>query len=790
MKNQNFPCTCDNLRTNLRHFSKNGKNHLYPAAKPVKISNLDLKLLLETDFLGKKTQLFARNLTLYIATDDNPPTAIAETLSSPLSAAKISENTILVATETEYVKLARSNDSWEKTMENEYPAVRIFAPTTFYTLSAGVAKRKLQDSEIASSAWLGNTDKQNLKNDLYKAYSEILATAAGTGRLVQPVLARYKLFDLNDALLFVSCPVLLTSPAEPFPLTNIQTVPITDGNTVRNAFTLEASAYKPKFAVGSHNPRTDVAYMTIEMTPQIDPVNFDAPAVCYFGNTGSGTFLTFNMPGITGNFNSDKLIARYLENKENEFSTIVRIEQPFASGNAFTRDIECCYGTQTDKNALPETEFSLPHTFTSRHLCVGGTTLLHADITRKRFKGYNIIMCSHTTGSSDWDYAAAVTFRDGGEKVVCYYEGNTDNPLSLSPLLTYPSADAVEMTIYLRSGNSIYRRTFPLTPCISGNTAYYIEPGVKDITFNGYESSTFIVPAENIADKRYPGTAISTSIAAPLNPISVNNLSDSEITQLHVVTGGQTGWEQTRNRFYVFSQNKTNAAIYNLNHILKNVYTILSSGIINEGKTAAVPGEGLYCVSEGFLLKIKGINCQRIVKTNAEHLCYDPVHHELRLCGEETWILDLNTMEYYKSETGIDISQCSGRFISGKNGTYDTSKEDSGSVEITFRTRISAKDATRSRIDTKKKKIRICRSLLADIAASSVKSLKISINGDRGAGYNYSPILYSFTLDGEINCPILFHTPASLYEGYYITIQGSVSQDFELRSTELKFTNG
>lgn len=788
MKNPNYPCSGDTYSQNLKHNTKNGKDCLVPTPNPAKISNLDLKLLLDTDIQSEKTQLFARNLTLYIATPGKEPAKVAETLSTPLSAAKISDNTLLIATDTEYVKITRSGDTWVKIEENEYPAVRIFSPDTFYTLSAGVAKRKLTESDADSSIWLGFQDLKNLKNDIKNAYSEILESARCSERLVQPVLARYKLFDCNDALLFVSCPVLLTSPAEPFQLMETQTVPLTNSNTVRSAFTLEAAAYKPKIAAGSHDPRTDVAYMTIEMTPQIDPVNFSFSPASYFSNTASGTFLSFNLPGITSNFNSARLIAECLENKENEFYTVMRIERPFAEGNAFSRDVDSCYGIHSDINALPESDFALPHTFTARHLCVGGTTLLHADITRKRFKGYNIIMCSHATGSSTWDYAASVTFRDGNESAVCYFEGDTDNPLSISPLLTYPSEDAVKMTVYLRSGSSIYRRTFPLTPCKHAKMAYYIEPGAKNITFSGYESDTFLIPHENIVNKRYPGTAISTKISAPLNPISVNELTNSEITHIHVAIGGQNGWEQTRNRFYVFTRNKINAAIYNLSHIMLNVSTIQRSGIIDGEKAVGVPGEGLYYIHEGYLLKVRGVGTERIVETKADRLCYDPVHHELWLCGDETWVMDLNTNEYYVRETHCDINQCSGYFISDESGTYDISQEDSAPVDIKYRIRIATKDAARSRLDTKKKRIRICRSFLADIAASSVKSLKITIQGDFGAGYEYSPPLYIFTFDGEINCPILLHVPASLYEGYYITVSGTVSHDFELRNIQLKWT--
>ena len=67
MKNPNYPCSGDTYSQNLKHNTKNGKDCLVPTPNPAKISNLDLKLLLDTDIQGEKKQLFARNLTLYIA---------------------------------------------------------------------------------------------------------------------------------------------------------------------------------------------------------------------------------------------------------------------------------------------------------------------------------------------------------------------------------------------------------------------------------------------------------------------------------------------------------------------------------------------------------------------------------------------------------------------------------------------------------------------------------------------------------------------------------------------------
>ena len=792
MKTMSIPEHGITLAVNLRHSGKNDRNGLIPVGNPGKISNLSLKALLSTNINGSKILLLKSGNTLYVSENDDEPKAVAILDSEPTDAVKIGENYILLATPAGLLRLCKENSEWTIIKRAEYPAVAIYSDSSTIMASSGVSSAVLKDSDGAKGVWLGSEDTKNITKDILTAYGEILHKAKSAERLIQPVLARYKLYGVNEELLYVSCPILLTAPETGFQLTGSMQVTMDETYSKRNAFTLQASAYKPYFRISRHQSRTDVKYMIIEMTDQFDPVSDALKCNCALMTNSVGKrYISITMPGVTDMASPKNMIADALNDMENKFKSVMRIEKPFGNGMPYSSQIAKVYSNRknTSTSIIPDSEISLPHAFTAKHLCTNGNNILMGDITRQRFDGHNIlIMSDRNIGDSDWKASISVTFCDGNEKVVKTDSGATWNPVSLNPLLSYPSQDSTSMTIYLQSGTKTYRRSFPLTPAVNSKTAYYLEPDLMPITFAGYETETFITQTANPADKRYAGMVICSDVTAPHLPLSADIVSDSKITNITNAVAASSGWEQSRCRYYVFTANDVFAATYNNKSKLQAINHICDSGMENEECGTNVTGDGYYYLHNNTLLKIKGVKSETVTQVSANKICHDRIHNELWLIGEtDIWVYQLDTKDFYQRKISGDIIYSRDNIITMTDGTSDVNCEITDSTtDIEWRDRYSMKNASRHRLNAGAKSIKALRSVYVDMAVNSADPVKIEIRADHGAGLKYSPLIYSNTYTGSINSPILIHTPYVIKDGYFVTVKGRVSGDCEIREVSVK----
>lgn len=791
MKPVKYPLDRNCRIVNLRLRRTSSRSVLHPAAAPSKICNSGLSPLLRADFGGTGSTFFRRNNTLYVAIGSDAPSPLKELDSEPLAAAKVSENDALIATGSELLHAANSGSAWNIVSHAEFPPVRFAVARDVSLVRADIAPRKFSDTDSSTQTVPGADDIKRLSNDLASAYSGIMNSATRTGKLVQPVLARYCLFNKHDALLFVSPPVLLAAPDVSFQLTDTISIPISTDGTKRSGFNVQAAAYRAECIIPAHAPCPDVAYMTVELSSQLDPVDCGQTPVCHIQNDPSGgKCISCRMPGVSDTTDLNRLVRNAIENINSIFMTVARFENPFDNGESKSFAINHVSGGKSATSACPvaDSELFIPHAFSAGSIAVNGGQILFGNISRRRFKGYDIIMCTAETGSSDWAAAVAVSFRDGEERVVQYSEGSSSNPLSLNPLLSYPSRDAVQMTVYLRCGAASYRRSFPLKAAVGARIAYYLADDLMPISFSGHESEIFIIPAENVVNRRFPGTLISADLSAPHLPVDIAGVTNSAITHVCNAVGANSGWEQTRSRFYIFTAEQVLAASFGKSLTLGNINAIDNSGISCRSQAVAVSGKGIYYLHRNRLLLLRGVKCAEITATDANLLAYDSSRGELWLVGPEIWVMQTEHNCFYLRDFGESVSDTLDNLVTTDSGVYDICRDSVGQmINIEYRERFPASDASRTRLDVKAKRIPALRSCFVDMAAAAVDPLSISILGDHGAGPDHSPSLFCHSYTGAINSPILNHTPAAICDGYFVHIAGNVSPDSEFRNINISF---
>lgn len=775
---------------NLRHGGENERSCLKPTGNLVIISNLPLKCLLYTKFDETEIRILKKESEIYISENNSVPERHFSLESEATDAVKIDENKIILATESGLVTIYKENGEWKKKSDEEFPAVTIYSDQSSVMISSSISSAKLQDSDGAKGIWLGREDRKSLTKDIISAHDDILNQAKKMQRLTQPVLARYKLYGNNDELMFISPVVLLTVPEKVFQFYEPITVEMNDGYTERQGFTAQAASYQPRFRISSHKSRTDVAYMIIEMSEQFEQIDRNLLSVCALNTDKNGRrYITATMPGVFETDNAAESIIDTLNDYEKALKPCARVEKPFSNGMPYSSPITKVYSEKTVKdNDEVLSDLSLPHSFVARRVCVNGNNLLMGDIIRKRYKGYNIlIMCSHDIGNSDWKCVTSVSFRNSTEKVVRTDSGNTWNPISIGPLIGYPSQEAVSMTINLQCGTKKYRRTFPLKASVNGNMAYFLSDDLKPITFEGFETDTFLIPIDNIINKVYSGTVICSKTSTPELPISINKVCEDKITEISTAIASQSGWDQSRCRFYIFTNTGTYAATYTNAQKLQAVNKISSFGLASKECGTYIPALGYYYVNSCKLIRLTGVKAEIITKTEAKKVCYDNIHNELWIIGDKTFVYELSHNSFYERKLTDKILYVNSGYATTNSSTIDISNENNNSLtEIEWRDRFEAKEASRARLkNVKAKKFRLLRSIYTDIASAAAESLKIEVRADHGAGLANSRLIYRSTHNGSINSPILLHTPFAIQDGYFITISGQVSYDTEIRDVKV-----
>lgn len=771
---------------NLRHGGENERSGLRPTGNPVIISDLPLKCLLKTKCDDREICILQKESEIYISEDNSTPERIFLLNNGATDAVKIDENKILLATESDLVTIYKENGEWKKKNNEEYPAVTLYSDQSSVIISSSVSSAKLQDSDGAKGVWLGRDDSKSLSQDIIGAHEDIINQAKKMQRLIQSVLARYKLYGNNNELLFISPVVLLTVPEKICQFREPITIGMNENYTERQAFTVQASGYRPWFRIPSHKSRTDVAYMIVEISEQFNTIDKNLHSVCSLNTDKTGRrYITATIPGVFDTEDPSDIIIDTLNDYEKALRPCIRIEKPFGSAMPYSSPITKVYGNKlSDDSYEVNSDLSLPHSFSARRLCVNGNNILMGDIIRKRYRGYNIlIMCNHEIGNSDWKCAVSVSFRNSTEKVVRTDSGTTWNPQSIGPLIGYPSQDAVSITINLQCGTKKYRRTFPLKASVNGNMAYYLSPDLKPITFEGYETDTFLTPMDNNIYKVYSGIIICSKISAPELPVSINKICEDKVTGISTAIASQSGWDQSRCRFYIFTSTGTYAATFTNAQKLQAVNKISSFGLTSNESGVYVPGYGYYYVNSGKLIRLTGVKTEIITKTNSKKVCYDYVHNELWLIGDKIFVFELNHNSFYERKLTKDIIYVNSGYATTSDSTLDLCNERNDTLtEIEWRDRFESKGASRAMLtNVRAKKFKVLRSAYIDIASAAAEPLSIEIRADHGAGLANSRLIYKVRHTGSINSPILLHTPFTASDGFFITVSGNVSSDTEIR---------
>lgn len=754
--------------------------------------------------------------TLYILDRSNDTIVMSHDTGSRIQTAEICGTRCVVYLSTGQLILNHTNDDgWVAEPVTPFPEVRIKRSGGRYA-EVSVGERKLSGSYGLTDHILNATDNSALTADLLEGYRELRLSTDAARMFVQPVVVRCRYLDNNGRTIFVTPAVMLT-PDGGFQCTSTITTAIDSSTGTRGGVTLTAESYRMEVEFPAA-VRHDVAKVLIEATPQLEIVNFNgmAPTAVMRGTDGRLVIRT-SLPISPSTAEGIQMMAQsVIEHADSLFRTVAHVNAPFdGKGHTLTFGAEES-GSDDLKSAITEMRKTLatpfrekstngitgggnvPHTVTCSAVAKNGDTLLMGDLTLLPFRGYCLDTFGNSFSDEKWKGAIAVEFAgEEGETVVRYCDGNTGSPTLLSPVLSYPRADATSMRIFFQSGGKCYERRFILTPSRSGDCAFYVNPGLEPIDMTENESEFFIVTAEKPVGHRYPGTVATACTSTPSAPYCFRTLSNSRISAVSHALGSASGWDYVRSRFYIFSPDGTFTVITD-DDTIRGINKVDSRGVSNGENVVGVTRRGVAVLTDsGDLLLWRGIAPVSAGRSLDGRLGFDAVHDEFWLFGDDRNLTgpaeksapfdSAVVMERTFSDSVISLHHLpEGTIVRGRRGLYMLGEEYSSEelVNVRFIRSLPVAAPVRGATVKQRRRGRRLRGVKLVMQSPGPADITISVRGDNGAGLPYSPSFCRFRVRGVINSPLLFHTPSPHLHTVHLTAEGDLPSDSSITDFE------
>lgn len=653
----------------------------------------------------------------------------------------------------------------------QLPGVRI-AATNLTPFSATVEVRQLTGSYSHWQGSLTKTDLNNLTADLLDAYSRLKNDAFTSGFFLQPVLARYHLFDDDDNLLYSSSPTMVSAP-DGFQCVDKLTLTTADFATL-DSYALTATGYRLEVQAEAltDSPWTDVvARVEVEVTPILDPIDTAASAQCRLESIDASMgHVVAYMPGTSVTMVATAaprvaMIRKALATFVNVATPLATFANPFRGGIAATRLSPPTY-TATAVAATAQR-------FTARCVRNCGDVVAWGNVSMLRpfppSMAEIATECDASTGY--WRGCVSVTFASGEERVVWsgYSEGAA--PLSLSPLLCYPGADAVEMTVAVVCGDRCVRQSFPLTPLAGTDYAYYLDASLASVPLTT-EVSSYIVPSRYVVPRPMRGSVAVSSLDAPLLLTATRIIAEGDVVALTPAVRSSSSWDFARTHLYAFSTSGIYATSINAARTTVAAQ-VLDTRRVTDGKAVAYTGGGVYAEASGDLIAIAGSK-SAVVRhgVSLSHLAWDSE-------GGLLWGVDTlqGVMRLYDIEQGKEMTAdvASGTELYSAGGLLLTA--DGSTLSAVNYSSAATRDVQWCRTIHLPDPRQRLASATFFLSASQFDGT-ISIRAHGGAGDAYSCPVATFTVEGEVNAPISVNLVAPPRPYITIDVAASVASDF------------
>lgn len=480
-------------------------------------------------------------------------------------------------------------------------------------LRSTVPSRTLHREYMAGETVVDGVDSRLLGSDIGEAYERLCDSARGQGSFVQPVIARYKVYDSAMHQLYCSAPVLL-GHREGLQCTGTSFLRSLDRRKVES-YELTAQTWRVELHIPAGLP-AGAAYVAVFVSPQFHPYDPDGGcAVALSRSPGSAN--EFGHIMLPGTVRTEALVRQTLGN-------ISALERPAGSygigpnGSVVTISNGAPDDVRSEIKLLDKAwkhgaadsgglqrRLSPPNSFTARRGCAGPAGVLWGGLRSRRYGGYPLPQLAMNSEARDWDAWIKVNFADGSS-VLWRGSGEDSAPVRLNPILSYPSADAVNMVIgIMYRGRPTCEQSFTLTADPVSDTASYIHSSLMPFELQKAEDGLTIVPSVPEQWTDYADALMLASVSAPLAPCAVYSPGRGAVNALAAAGGSQSAWDFGRSRFYAFCSGGI-LAVNSTEGLGRLAATPVDHRVCPGPGAVTVADGAVWAVASGDLIRLQG----------------------------------------------------------------------------------------------------------------------------------------------------------------------------------------
>lgn len=767
---------------------------------------------------GSETLFMTASNLLCVKTSDAPLVQLALLPSDPLTAVAVGDKVcIMTQSGPIWTKCKKDKKSWiYMGYMPEFPVIRLCAKET-RQFSASTVSRYLTGNYTHWLGHLNDVDTGILSDDLKELYTTLSSKAMQSGYYLQPVVAKYQLFDDMGVMLYESAPVLLSPPSGFQAIDAITASVGVEGGCYCNFEGFSATAVG--FRIGIDAPelltspwRDVVSKVKILISPQLHPIDYSAQASHRFENaTATSGVLRTYFPGMASEMVTDtprreKLVKSMIAHFSSHEKTLAVINRPFSGGIAESITFDMLdYGdvekdsrelskmvvnsqllsTAVDYRQMMMRAITSPHSFSATTAINSGDVITWGGITSIRYDGYPITMFTAETTNGAWRANIKVTFAGGEETVVWKGEGNDNAPLSLLPVLSYPHPDASQMTVTVCYSDGVVRsRTFNLMPM--GDRAIFIDTSFTPILLTD-EQEAYVVPAVKIKRDYHSGTMLTSLTSSPMHITSVLQATQGQIVAITSAVRSSSAWDFARTHLYAFSTAGIYAVAINSSRNVTAAHMLDHRGVLSATAVVATD-DSVVAIAGGDLVSVSGSRANTLISASGfEAVGWNMPYRELWCEGNGGVVKVLSSEGAYRRDIKVDnmFTSLGGHLylLSGGNLLDASVEESCEETEIYWGTRILSDEEV---APLAMSRLRLMRpQLISWQLFSSSSDLRLSLRGDMGVGRESSYPIVKMQVRGSLNAPIPARVIAPARHALVVEISGKVSADTHFCSVQL-----
>lgn len=494
-------------------------------------------------------------------------------------AVKLRDDCVVVMTDVDrYILEKGAAGKWSVRPQRQYPAMQFVAADEM-RLTADVEGRELSGSYTTRSIALNAADTARLGEDLLKGYAELADRATRGGMELQPLLARYRLEGKGGEVLYRS-PVVQVGASTGVQCAGELHCELEEDGRRRGTLRLAADVYRLRLRQtgSSELAPGEVRRLVVETSLPVHPVDRDVTAANALGRSGTnGIMLRCFVPGASVTMVSSRRhvasqLARLAMKGDVAFHESAVINNPFDGGgpvdvtvavnrggvhgmDAEMAEVKRQSGMRVE--AVPENVAlcRVPSRFVAVSGCAAGGLAVWGGITVTGFSGYRIDEFAQKVTADDEPHSwrsVVVTELASGRRRVATSWGTQHAPLKLSPILSYPRADAVRMTVVLERDGEVYKGEFPLTADETRTAAYYCNGDCREIELEATDESFAYVSDDRVGEYK-PSLLLTADADNPLDAVGAERAGSGRVVTVTGVDRRGSAWEFGEHRVYAMT---------------------------------------------------------------------------------------------------------------------------------------------------------------------------------------------------------------------------------------------